>query len=301
MDTFATSLRPLDGGHSGETFLADVAGEEVVLRIYGERSARRGPRAPEIDAAVLDVVRGLVPVPEVLEVRRGDPDVDLPGLLVTSRLPGERLDLLLPRLDGGQQQIVGRNLGTLVGRLGHMTQARAGTFTDRTLVPQELPEHMRELPAWVDSHAERLDPSLLDRVRAIAAEAQDVLDEERRVCLVHGDLNAKNLLVDHDTLEVTGVVDWEFAMAGSPYADLGNLLRFERSPAFESAVLDAYRDFMPWTPEDVLDRARAADLFALVDLAAREVEDEVVVRARALLGIVAGTGEPERGPALRKW
>ena len=88
MDTFPTSLVPLAGGHSGETFLADVAGEQAVVRVYGRRSAHRGPLAPEIDAAVLDLVRGLVPVPEVLEVRRGDPDADLPGLLVVSRAAG---------------------------------------------------------------------------------------------------------------------------------------------------------------------------------------------------------------------
>ena len=53
-----------------------------------------------------------------------------------------------------------------------------------------------------------------------------------RCCLVHSDFNPKNLLVDPDTLEVTGLLDWEFAHAGHPYTDLGNLLRFERDPVF---------------------------------------------------------------------
>ena len=49
---------------------------------------------------------------------------------------------------------------------------------------------------------------------------------------MHSDLNPKNLLVDPDTLEVTGLLDWEFAHAGLPVTDLGNLLRFDRDPAF---------------------------------------------------------------------
>ena len=56
---------------------------------------------------------------------------------------------------------------------------------------------------------------------------------------MHCDLNPKNLLVDPDTSAVTGVLDWEFAHAGHPSTDLGNLLRFDRHPAFADAVLAA--------------------------------------------------------------
>ena len=291
MDTFPTSLVPLAGGHSGETFLAEVAGEQTVVRVYGPRSAGRGPLAPEIDAAVLELVRGLVPVPEVLEVRRADPDADLPGLLVVSRLPGERLDLLLPRLGDDQLARVGTELGTLVGRLGHMVQPRPGGFTDRSLALAQLPRESRDLPAWVDFHADHLDPSLVEDLRRVADTAQDLLDEDPRACLVHSDLNAKNLLVDPDTLEVTGVLDWEFAHSGLPWTDLGNLIRFERHPVLVEAVLAAYAEIMPTVPDNLLDLARAADLFALVELAARQDANEVVVLARQHLQAIARTGD----------
>jgi hypothetical protein len=39
-------LTPLAGGWSGETFLADTGETPVVVRIYGGRSAARGPAAP---------------------------------------------------------------------------------------------------------------------------------------------------------------------------------------------------------------------------------------------------------------
>jgi aminoglycoside phosphotransferase (APT) family kinase protein len=296
VDTFPTSLVPLAGGHSGETFLAEVAGEQTVVRVYGPRSAWRGPLAPEVDAAVLEMVRGLVPVPDVLEVRRADPDVDLPGLLVVSWLPGERLDLVLPRLDDTQLARVGAELGTLVGRLGHMVQPRPGVFTDRSLALAEVPRELRDLPAWVEFHAEHLEPSLVEDLRRVAADAQDLLDVERRTCLVHSDLNAKNLLVDPETLEVTGVLDWEFAHSGLPWSDLGNLLRFERHPVLVEAVLAAYTELMPTVPDNLLDLARAADLFALVDLAARQDANDVVLRAREHLWAIARSGDLHAAP-----
>ena len=112
---------------------------------------------------------------------------------------------------------------------------------------------------------------------------------------MHSDLNPKNLLVDPGTLAVTGLVDWEFAHAGSPVTDLGNLLRFERDPAFTEAVVAAYRAGVVDAAEEVLDQARAADLCALVDLASRRGENAVAGRAHR----PAPGGRPERGPAAR--
>ena len=80
-------LTPLEGGWSGQTFVAEVAGERSVVRIYPP--GLRDDAAPEIDAAVLHLVRGLVPVADVVEVRRGAAVDDRPGLLVTSWMPGE--------------------------------------------------------------------------------------------------------------------------------------------------------------------------------------------------------------------
>jgi aminoglycoside phosphotransferase (APT) family kinase protein len=76
---------------------------------------------------------------------------------------------------------------------------------------------------------------------------------------VHGDFNPKNLLVDPESGVVTGLVDWEFAHAGSPYADLGNLLRFERDDPFAQAGLATYAvtEFVPTMTAEALSAWRA--------------------------------------------
>lgn len=293
MDGLPTTLVPLAGGHSGETFLAEVAGEQAVVRIYGPRSSWRGPLAPEIDAAVLRLVRGLLPVPEVLEVRRPGPADDVPGLLVTGRLPGERLDLVQQRLDRDGLVHVGNALGRILGRLGHIAMPRPGVFADPDLTLAALPREASDLSSWVEHHADGLgwQAEDLEGLRRVADDAQVLLDLTDRSCLVHSDLNPKNVLVDPQTLDVTGLVDWEFAHSGSPYTDLGNLLRFERAPSFADAVLGAYSDFMPTVPDDLLDRARAADLFALVELATRRSDNPVAARAHDQLLAVSRTGD----------
>lgn len=283
-------LSPLEGGWSGQTFLAEVAGQRTVVRIYPP--GRRDEAAPEIDAAVLRLVHGLVPVADVLEVRRGVPAADRPGLLVTSYLPGERGDVLLPTLDDAAAATLGGRLGHLVADLAGMPTLTAGPFVDVDLTIGDF-GLADGLPGFVADQADALgwDLDLLGRLEQVAWEAQALLDGVGRTCLVHSDLNPKNLLVDPDNLTVTGVLDWEFAHSGHPFTDLGNLLRFDRRSPYADAVLAVWRERRGGTPQDAMDLARAADLWALVDLAARAGDNPVTDRAAALLREIARTGD----------
>lgn len=289
-------LVPLAGGHSGETFLAQSVGERSVVRIYAGRGATRGPNAAEIDAAVLRLVRGLLPVPEVLEVRRADDSAGTPALLVTSWLEGTRLDEVLPTADEALAEKIGHKLGEILARLAQMPMLRAGRFLDGDLHIGPWPPGADDLAEWVATYG-RTGPlcewSEDDRsaLEALAEKAQAVVDRTERACLVHSDFNPKNLLVDAATGEVTGLLDWEYAHAGSPFADLGNLLRFDRRPAFADAVLSTYADLVVDAPDDLLERARAADLFALVELASRAGQNAVADRALDQLLAMARAGD----------
>ncbi|MEU6134739.1 phosphotransferase [Nocardioides sp. NPDC047086] len=286
-------LQPLDGGWSGETFLAEAGGERSVVRVFAD--PRHHPQAAEIQEALHRLVRGLVPVPDVLELRRDDPATGMPALLVTEFVEGVRGDLLLRDLDETHQGRLGRNLGEIAGTLAGMPCLSAGTFADKDL---RIEAFALDLTEWVESYAERLDwsPADLKGLRDVAADAQDLLDTVARVSLVHSDLNPKNLIVDPDTLRVRAVLDWEFAHAGSPFADLGNLLRFDRDAAYVAGVLEGYVAVRGGSAADALDLARAADLVALVELSARRTANPVAARAHDLLLAIARSGDVHTAP-----
>src|SRR5690606_29049021 len=117
------------------------------------------------------------------------------------------------------------------GTLAGMPTTRPGRFVDPELSIRPFDEPWADLPALVEARAEALggwSAGQLDGLATIAVDAQVALDRVGRTSLVHSDLNPKNVLVDPATLEVAALVDWEFAHSGSPYADLGNLVRFDR-------------------------------------------------------------------------
>ena len=288
------ALIPLAGGHSGRTFLSEVAGERAVLRIYPPGDAR-GPDAPYVDEAVLRLVRGLVAVPDVLEVRREEPDAGQPGLLVTSWMAGEPGDRVLGGLDDAGLARLGAAMGSTAGTLAGMPMLRPGPFVDAELRLGAFP--VTGLPEWAEDRLEGWTAAERAALVPIAEAAQDLLDTVGRACLVHSDLNPKNVLVDPGTLELTAVLDWEFAHAGHPWTDVGNVLRFERHPAYVGAVLEAWTDLRGGSAAALLEGARAADLWALVDLASRAGANPVADRADVLLRTIAAEGDRHAWPA----
>lgn len=283
-DAIAASAVPLTGGYGGETFAVSAVGEDAVLRLY-----LRDPARATVDVALLRLVRGLLPVPRVLDAKpEGTPDD--PPYVLTERLPGVSLETYLPAASDDQRRRVGEQLGELLTRLSGMPFLTFGGFTGPELAIE--PFGIGELHQWFGQYADHLvlSPSQVDNLYDVLSEAEDLAaDGVDRVCLVHSDFNPKNLLVDPETATLTGLIDWEFAHAGSPYTDLGNLLRFCTDPVLGGTVLDVVRRSAPGLGDRLQERARGADLWALIELASRAGTNPVATAARELLGRIADT------------
>ncbi len=286
MDWFGAELRPMEGGFSGETFLvgADKA-DQVVLRIY-----RRDPSRAVVDAGLQDLVRGIIPVPGLIEVRAALGDE--PALLVTEKVDGVPLDALL-RADPPEVDLraIGLELGVILARLSGIPFLRPGMFSgpELTVSQADMPTDLRQfaqhyrdngrLAAWQARDFDAL-LDLIDTAEEISAEAAE--ENEGRTVLVHSDFNPKNILVDPGSARVTALLDWEFAYAGAPYADYGNLTRFDRGDVLTGAVRTAFMAQAPGI-RDVDARGRAADLWAVVELAGRVPSNAVCELASTLL------------------
>ncbi|HEV7656605.1 MAG TPA: phosphotransferase [Mycobacteriales bacterium] len=283
---------PLSGGYSGETFLVTGAAEQAVLRLYA-----RQPSRAAIDQALLERLRGLLPVPRVLEAVTVPDRAGRPPFLLLEALPGDRLDMVLPAADEPLRRRLGEAVAGVLTLLATERMPRAGMFLDAGLDPVPFPAGAGDQAGFLAANRDApffadLSTGDYEALRSVARRAAMAAARSSRIALVHADFNPKNLLVDPATGGVTGVLDWEFAYAGAPLGDLGNLLRFEEDPVFAGAVAAAYVDRAPDVPADWLETARALDLYALIDLSARDTKDTdnpVVAGARELLRATART------------
>ena len=57
--------------------------------------------------------------------------------------------------------------------------------------------------------------------------------------MVHGDFQGTNILIDNEG-NLSGVLDWEFCMAGHPLADIGQFFRYDEY--FNNDLINAFED-----------------------------------------------------------
>ncbi|HEX6565370.1 MAG TPA: phosphotransferase [Chthoniobacterales bacterium] len=109
--------------------------------------------------------------------------------------------------------------------------------------------------------------------------------------LIHCDYNLKNILIRQtgSVWKLAGVLDWEFAMAGSPLVDIGNFLRFEDELplGFSESFIKGYLSRSIGLPDNWREVARLFDLAAMINFL--DSEEETPKSFRTAVSVIAKT------------
>jgi aminoglycoside phosphotransferase (APT) family kinase protein len=117
-------------------------------------------------------------------------------------------------------------IGRIAATIHRHTYSTVG-FLDADLnVKQQLPPVTEWYSLFLGPRARaRLGSELTAAIREIVEAGRSELEAlDRCPALVHGDFRPTNIMVDNQRL--TGIVDWEFAMAGHPLSDVAQFFRY---------------------------------------------------------------------------
>ncbi len=270
-------IQPFAGGLRNANFklCLDVRSEWIVLRLF-----EHDPSLCQKELDLMNLIGARVPVPEVIcaEPRGYE---DCPPFILMQYVEGISLHELKRGADGeaiGQAAYsAGKNLATI----NQITFSRPGWLAPGPVVTTPLMEGPDPMPRFVDwclasSDLQlRMPADLRDRVHALLwSAATQLADLGEESCLVHGDFSKRNLLVRSiaGLWSVAAVLDWEFALSGSPLNDIGNFLRYERAsqPLLEPHFSTCYLRAGGALPDGWRRLARLVDLTALCESLTRD-------------------------------
>lgn len=233
-----TSTQLLPSGKINTSYKLVLSdGQTCVVRLYSRGDAGR-------EVAIMDMVRDLVPVP--VEIDRGE------GWSVFSFLEG-RLLQHVPEHSAAAARALARISSLEFDSPGWIDQ-------DGTVSPfsfgggDDFTAEMlgrTDVRAWLGEETVEAVVEILDREAGRRGE----LNAESR--LVHGDFNPTNILVRDGA--VSGILDWEFSHSGTPYMDIGNLLR-NTNPSNHHRIRAGLEAEGMSLPDDWQERAELVDL-----------------------------------------
>lgn len=117
---------------------------------------------------------------------------------------------------------------------------KAGFLNEDLNLEIEVPALVSWYEMFMGENARRqLGKDIIDKIEEIVKENEKILLElDKDIRLVHGDFQGTNILVKDNKL--SGILDWEFAMAGHPIADIGQFFRYEEY--FNINLIQAFKD-----------------------------------------------------------
>lgn len=215
-----------------------------------------GRDAFEQELATLTLLHGTLPVPDVIKVDETGPAI------VYRWIEGITMNDLRKQESPAAFASLAEPLGRLLAWL-----ARTDATEPFELTPI-LDKTYTQLTQGRARH--RMGAALADAIKR-GLEANEPKLGWGAVCLAHGDLGARNLIVKRATgsrWRITGVIDWETCTTGSPLVDIGSLFRHtDRFDAAWAASFErGYREADGVLPEGWLLTARLLDATWIVDM-----------------------------------
>lgn len=223
-----TAVRKLAGGLQNSVFLITRGEQEMILRRPGKHLKPKSNETMLREARVLTALEGsAVPHPTVIATC-DDPEVigacfflmePLEGFAQSGELPGQYAT------DSSWRRAMGEELVKAAAALGAVDHVAVG------LANLGKPDqwHERQVERWrsqLEGYAATpgYDPAELPYMDEVGPWLGDNLPTDRRIGLVHGDMQFPNVMFSLKAPQISGVLDWELVSLGDPLLDLGWIL-----------------------------------------------------------------------------
>ncbi len=268
--------------------------EPVLLRVYV-----RDPGALEKEAEIARRFAGALPMAEVLYTGDFESTGRATARYAVFRwVEGELADVVVEREPAAMAEVASACGGVLAAI--QAVRFPAPGFFDSDLTVMRGVLGSRDYVDWMRTYLFRhgaagvLGDPVAERVWQLAAEGAPLLAEvQADASLVHCDFNGANILVrrEEGTWKVAGVLDWEFACAGSTMIDVGNMLRHyaEEGEEFERPFIAGFEGAGGQLPRHWRQTADLYDLMSLCGFlvdpeAGDRIKEDVTGLVQAALG-----------------
>ncbi|WP_294403934.1 aminoglycoside phosphotransferase family protein [uncultured Clostridium sp.] len=251
-----------EGCRTSNYIVTDKDNKKYILKIFfeSEQEYRK-------EYMILDMLKTSIPVQKIYKF---DTSVLIENkyYAIYKFIEGKTLSQTLNCGEIISEEIIREAAGILADI--HKTRFESVGFFDETL---HVEHKLKPLNQWYDEFMtdmveNRLGEENAQKIKFIIQDnMDDLLHMDRNPRLVHGDFQGTNILIDKN--KISGIIDWEFAMAGHPLSDIGQFFRYEEYFDEKSILVfeEEYRKKSDYVlPDNWYKLSRIRDLENLIQL-----------------------------------
>lgn len=181
---------------------------------------------------------GIITVPKIYRVSN-DRIIENKEYAIYEYLEGKTIGQAINEGYELQEEFV-RDVAKNLSKIHSYKFSKTGFLDQDLKLEKELPKLVLWYEMFMGINAKRrLGKDIVNKIHQIVKDNEEVLFElDKDVRLVHGDFQGTNILVKDNNL--SGILDWEFAMAGHPLADIGQFFRYEQY--FNKNLIEVFED-----------------------------------------------------------
>ena len=181
---------------------------------------------------------GIIPVPRIYKVSN-DRVIENREYAIYEYMEGKTIGQAISEGYELEEEFV-RDVAKHLSKIHSYKFSRIGFLDHNLNLKGELPPLVLWYENFMGINAQkRLGKDIIYKINQIVKENEKVLFElDQDVRLVHGDFQGTNILIKDNKL--SGILDWEFTMAGHPLADIGQFFRYEEY--FNKNLIQVFED-----------------------------------------------------------
>ena len=211
-------LKRIGRGQSNPTYLVRCKGRRLALRIKPSGELLRSAHQVEREYRVMSALSATsVPVPEMVALVT---DKDSPlgrAFFLMEFVDGEvHFDPALPAADRAARRSIFDRMNRVLADIHRLKPESLG------LADLGRPGNyfVRQADRWRRQYYDARTLPNRDMDALIRWISENMVEDDRQACLVHGDYRLDNLIFCRSSNRVLAVIDWELATIGHPMADL---------------------------------------------------------------------------------
>lgn len=222
-----------EGCRTTNYMISTKSENKYVLKIFYEND-----KSYKKDISLFNIIKNNIPVQDISKMDF-DKCINNKQYMIYRYIDGNSISQYLNQGKKLTKELV-KAVASVLGKVHNIKFEKRGYLDENLNVIGEIESIENLFNKYINDNVKsRLGNENINKIKSIIYKYEEELSYiEKDSRLIHGDFQGTNIIINNEM--VSGIIDWEFCMSGSPLMDIGQFFRYEEY--FDNELIIAFEN-----------------------------------------------------------